>query len=166
MQEEDFVTHTYNRSLLDNLNHEPILQLLEKTSELISESNNALPEQKVALRMRLEFRAKFLRAVEAADSRTCPDLKSFWNELLEFVPDLNASSKLGKQFPQSFSIKVQRKLASTVPPRPVVQVSQEAALEHFERLCRDASIVVDVLEYHDSHSLLVCRYITVSVRRR
>ncbi|RQM06714.1 hypothetical protein DH86_00003965, partial [Scytalidium sp. 3C] len=47
-----------------------------------------------------------------------------------------------------------RNLASTVPPRPVVEVSQEDAFDHLEKLCKDGCAVVDVLDYHDSHSLL------------
>lgn len=123
---------------------------------MLSGSDKMLPEVKSALSCRLRFRAKFLRTVEMAPSRTTPGLKAVWNELLDFLPELKLSSKLGKPVPKSFSVKVQRKLASTVPPRPIAQVSQEAAFDHLERLCRDASVVVEVLEYHDSHSLFVC----------
>jgi N-alpha-acetyltransferase 35, NatC auxiliary subunit len=91
-----------------------------------------------------------------ADSRTSStDLKALWRELLASLPALKSSTKLGRAFPAAFSVKLQRKLASTVPPRPIVQVSDEAAFDHLERLCRDGSVVVDVLDYHDSHSLMV-----------
>ena len=100
--------------------------------------------------------------MEAADSRTSPELKTLWLELLAFVPDLKSSAQLGKAVPSSFSIKVQRKLASTVPPRPIVQVAQETAFDHFERLCRDASVAVEVLRYYDSHSLMVCTVAMIS----
>lgn len=98
----------------------------------------------------------FLTAVELADSRTSSsDMKHLWTELLKSLPALKSSTKLGNTVPTSFSVKLQRKLASTVPPRPIVQVSDEAALDHLERLCRDGSVVVEVLDYHDSHSLMV-----------
>lgn len=74
---------------------------------------------------------------------------------MAFIPDLKSSLPFGKSFPSSFSVKIQRKLASTVPPRPIVEVSQEAAFEHLERLCLDASVAVEVLKYYDSHSLMV-----------
>lgn len=80
-----------------------------------------------------------------------------WTTLQALLPQIVSSADLGKPVPESFSIKVQRKLASTVPPRPIVNVSQDRAFEHLERLCRDAAAVVDVLEYHDSHSLFVCQ---------
>ena len=36
-----------------------------------------------------------------------------------------------------------------------MQISDETAFDHLERLCRDGSVVVEVLDYHDSHSLMV-----------
>lgn len=112
-------------------------------------------EFKRALISRLSFRAQFLRTVEMADSRTSKELKGLWTDLAAFPPDLRSSVALGKPVPKSFSVKLQRKLASTVPPRPIVEVSQEDAHDHLERLCRDGSTVVEVLRYYDSHSLMV-----------
>ena len=156
LQEEDFVTHTFNRSLLDNLGHEAILQLLDETADLLSGSEEITKEIKDALYSRLQFRAKFLRIVDVAVSRTALGIKEMWTELQSSLPQIIYSAKLGKPVPDSFSVKVQRKLASTVPPRPIVEVSQDRAFEHLERLCRDAAVAVDVLEYHGSHSLFVC----------
>lgn len=96
--------------------------------------------------------------MELADARTSadfPKLKPMWKELLDFSTQLKSTKSLGKPVPSSFSIKVQRKLASTVPPRPIVEVGPEAAYNHFEGLCRDGSIVTEVMTYYDSHSLLV-----------
>jgi hypothetical protein len=63
--------------------------------------------------------------------------------------------ELSKPIPESFSTKLQRKLGSTVPPRPVVDVAFDAAYKHLEQLCRDGQILTEVLDYHDSHSLMV-----------
>jgi hypothetical protein len=111
---------------------------------------------RIALGCRLRFRAQFLKVVEMADARTPTNIKDLWTDLLAALPDIKSSTHLGKAVPASFSTKIQRKLASTVPPRPIVQVSQDAAFEHLERLCRDASVVVEVLKYYESHSLMVC----------
>jgi N-alpha-acetyltransferase 35, NatC auxiliary subunit len=123
---------------------------------LLSGSDETTADVKVALLYRLQFRAKFLRIVEVAASRTSPGIKAMWTDLLSYLPQVISSAKLGKSVPESFSVKVQRKLASTVPPRPIVHVSQDRAFEHLGRLCRDAAAAVDVFEYHDSHSLFVC----------
>jgi hypothetical protein len=145
----------FNRSLLENIDYESILKLLEETEEVLSSSQEMGSDLKKALGCRLRFRAQFLRITEMADARTLTNIKDLWTDLLAALPDIKSSTHLGKAVPSSFSTKIQRKLASTVPPRPIVQVSQEAAFEHLERLCRDASVVVEVLKYYDSHSLMV-----------
>ncbi|TVY62254.1 N-alpha-acetyltransferase 35 NatC auxiliary subunit [Lachnellula suecica] len=154
-KEEDFVTHTFNRNLLENIDHDSIVEFIERTAERLLASNTIPHEVKDALEFRLGFRASFLETVDAASSRTSPDeIKSLWTDLLTLVPNLKQSIKLGKPVPASFSVKLQRKLASTVPPRPIVQVSQEDAFSHLERLCLDGSVAVEVLKYHNSHSLM------------
>lgn len=112
---------------------------------------------------RLTFRSQFLTVVETADSRdaeTSLKVKEMWTELLTLVPKIKSTTSLGKPKPESFSSKLQRKLASTVPPRPIVEVGQEAAFSHLERLCKDAAVVVEVLRYYDSYSLMVSSYIS------
>jgi hypothetical protein len=150
------VTHTYSRSLLDDIEHTLILHFLEETFGALSKNEEISPNLKNALLDRLALRAKFLQTVELADSRTtASELKSLWTGMASFCPKLKSSISLGKACPTAFSVKLQRKLASTVPPRPIVEVSQDTAYAHLERLYRDGLDMVDVFQYHDSHSLLV-----------
>ncbi|APA05992.1 hypothetical protein sscle_01g007620 [Sclerotinia sclerotiorum 1980 UF-70] len=152
-EEEDFATHTFHRNLLEGIEHSEILGFLKETMELVLRTDNIPDDIKEALKVRLSFRHAFLEAVDIADSRS-PDAKVFWRETLSFIPELRLSSKLAKSVPQSFSVKLQRKLASTVPPRPIVVVGQENAYEHLERMCKDGENAVDILDYADSHSLM------------
>lgn len=140
---------------MENVDHLSILQLLQETNTRTRTSSGLSPEIKTALQTRLLFRQGFLCVVDSADSRTSQEVAEQWTQLLGFVPQLNSSSKLGRHVNTAFSVKIQRKLASTVPPRPIVKVSQEAALGHLEKLCRDAAVAVEVLKYYDSHSLMV-----------
>jgi hypothetical protein len=153
------VTHTYNRSLLEAIDHDVIIRFLDDTTALLSANSDIATEIKSALICRLEFRTKFLKTVEMADLRTSPELKQSWTDIVDFPSKIRSSAHLGKSVPNSFSVKIQRKLASTVPPRPIVQVSQEASFDHLERLCRDGSVVVEVLRYYDSQSLMVCKFL-------
>lgn len=123
---------------------------------MVIKSNSMSSELQNALLYRLQFRSKFLTAVEAADSRDSQNAEKLWTGLLACLPKIKSSATLGKPMPTSFSVKIQRKLASTVPPRPIVEVAQDAAFSHLERLCRDAAVAVEVLKYYDSHSLMVC----------
>ncbi|KAI9647523.1 N-alpha-acetyltransferase, non-catalitic subunit [Ciborinia camelliae] len=152
-EEEDFATHTFHRNLLEGIDYDEILHFLEETRELVAQTQAIPEDMKEALTTRLTFRYTFLRAVDIADSRS-PDAKVFWRETLLFIPDLRSSNKLAKSAPQSFSVKLQRKLASTVPPRPIVDVGQQSAYEHLERMCKDGEIAVDIFDYADSHSLM------------
>ncbi|KAM3084260.1 N-alpha-acetyltransferase, non-catalitic subunit [Clarireedia jacksonii] len=152
-REEDFVTHTYNRSLLESINDDQILHFFEVTKELLTQPD-ALPQDlKDALIDRLDFREAFLRTVDAADARP-PNSKLLWQKMHSFLPNLRLTSQLGKPTPDAFSVKIQRKLASTVPPRPIVHISQDAVYSHLERMCKDGETVVGVLDYSDSHSLM------------
>lgn len=111
-----------------------------------------------ALDFRLELRYAFLRAIKLSELRTYPEsLKTPWVEMKAILEPIAKSHSLGKPCPQFFSAKLQRRLASTMPPRPIVQLSFEEAISHFRRLAVDGLEVADVLKYTDSQSLLVCR---------
>jgi hypothetical protein len=159
LQEEDFVTHTFNRSLLENLDVDDILELLQDTMKELSSCKDIPESLKLALKARLEYRETFLRTVEAAESRTSMEnIKKLWLELGTLLPALKYSANLAQPASASFSAKLQRKLASTVPPRPIVDLKWETACDHLERLCRDGSVAAEVLKYHDSHSLMVSAF--------
>ena len=110
--------------------------------------------------MRLKFRIAFLIAVSAAEERGLPHLRSAWDGLIAALPNVSTSGDLAKPVPEAFSSKLQRKLASTVPPRPVVNIAFETAYDHLERLCHDGRALIEVLNYHDSHSLMVSDFET------
>lgn len=85
-----------------------------------------------------------------------PDvLQSPWAEMDRLWKLINESHSLGRPVPEAFSTKVQRKLASTMPPRPIVQLSFEETNSHFKRLILDGKEVTNVLDYKDSPTLLV-----------
>lgn len=154
-QEEDFVTHTFNRNLLERFDIGSILKEIDVALELLEVEASISNQLKNALHLRLEHRAEFLRTVEVADSRTATDVKVMWNSVLDLTAKVKSSAHLGVPVPDSFSVKVQRKLASTVPPRPVIELARDAAFGHLEQICRDAAVALDVLKYYDSQSLLV-----------
>lgn len=105
--------------------------------------------------MRLRFRISFLTAISLADQRDIALSKEAWDELLALLPGVSMSQELSKPVPEAFSVKLQQKLASTVPPRPVVSISFDTAYKHLERLCHDGRTLTEVLNYYDSHSLMV-----------
>lgn len=157
-QEEDFVTNTYRRSLLDHIDTEDIRSALSDASLLTYKRRDVIKQDVAeALGYRLEFREEFLRAIAlAAEPGHKPaDLQAPWDHMGMLWEAINKSHSLGTSVPEAFSTKIQRKLASTMPPRPIVQLSFEDAHSHFRRLIVDGKEVVKVLDFTDSQSLLV-----------
>jgi len=151
------VTHTYTRSLLEEVKDQPVLDFLKDTIQSLSSETYQTSEIWQAVLQRLHFRIAFLETVAeaSADTRDASAISPLWDRLIETLPTIKDSIDIGKPVPESFSAKLQRKLASTVPPRPMVQTSFETAFQNLEQLCRDGKDLVQVLEYHDSHSLMV-----------
>ncbi|KAI1262347.1 Mak10-domain-containing protein [Xylariaceae sp. FL1019] len=156
-EEEDFVTNTYDRYFLYDIPSNEILDLLNNAwGELHAVSVAIGPEICASLAYRIEFRIKFLLALEQLVSR---DINSespapLWIEMRKLVDDIEIHHELEKPVPEAFSTKLQRRLASTMPPRPMVKLGFEECIVHFKRFSQTGIEVMDVLNYKDPQSLL------------
>ncbi|OLN92018.1 N-alpha-acetyltransferase 35, NatC auxiliary subunit [Colletotrichum chlorophyti] len=151
-EEEDFVTNTYNRILLENFSIESVREVLKDASFILRQFSDSTPKEIIeALESRLLFRYTFLAAIDHTQYRTDPDrIKSPWQEAHDMLPTIQKTHALGKPVPDAFSAKLQRKLASTMPPRPIVETRFEDAFGHLTRMLSDGIEVVGVLNYTDS----------------
>lgn len=156
-KEEDFVTNTYNRTLLENIDRYEIRDEIMEARKAIHDLRHTLSDEMAdALGFRLELRTAFLRAIELTELRSDPESLSLpWSQMQGVWEVINKTRHLGKPVPEAFSTKIQRRLASTMPPRPIVQLSPEETHEHFKKLIADGINVLNVLNYSDSQSLLV-----------
>lgn len=110
-----------------------------------------------ALIARLQLRRAFLDATECPEHMGNPGVaRKPWLDALELLPTIKSTHMLSTPVPDAFSAKLQRKLASTMPPRPIVELSFDDAFGHLQRLFRDGAEVIDVLNYTDSQCLQVC----------
>ncbi|KAL5343818.1 Mak10 subunit, NatC N-terminal acetyltransferase-domain-containing protein [Aspergillus crustosus] len=154
-EEEDFSTQLYNRSLLSDFDCELFGTLLTRAISWVDEQDMIDESLKRALKARLEFRHEFLlglqQDVDILQTRSMDKFES----CLTRLPSLSESSPLGKAVPEAFSWKVQRKLASTVPPRPMVRISLEDALAHLKRLYQDGIHLNQMLDYSGPANLRV-----------
>jgi hypothetical protein len=144
--------------LLDHIDLEDIRLALSNASLLTYKRRDVIPQDIAeALADRLEFREQLLRAIElAAETDYEPAvLQAPWDHLGMLWEAISKSHALGLPVPEAFSTKIQRKLASTMPPRPIVHLSFGEASSHFKRLILDGKAVVKVLDFKDSQSLLV-----------
>ncbi|KYK55707.1 Mak10 subunit, NatC N-terminal acetyltransferase [Drechmeria coniospora] len=155
-EEEDFVTNTYHRTLLDNLSTSDILAVLAEAEEFLASRQESIDGQVVdALLHRLQLRRLFLVAAECPVHVKDPEMaREPWTQALSVLPKIKSTHALAKAKDEAFSVKLQRKLASTMPPRPIVELGFDDAFRHLSRLFEDGSEIIGVLQYADSQSLL------------
>ncbi|KAL1954838.1 hypothetical protein VTO42DRAFT_526 [Malbranchea cinnamomea] len=153
-EEEDFVSQLYNRKLLSDIDSEQIRAVVNEAIIWLERDGSGIEKEvKSALLDRLIFRREFLSALElATDSsdRKCIQHIRKSSRQLELIAN---SSTLGKSVEDSFSLKIQRRLASTVPPRPMVKVKFEDAIQFMTRLCQDFIDAQTILDYSGPHNL-------------
>ncbi|KAJ9215118.1 hypothetical protein DTO166G4_3196 [Paecilomyces variotii] len=162
-EEEDFVTQLYNRSLLTEFGVEQFYNIIDKAVSWIDGQEGKIDDElRAALKARLDFRKEFLDALDQdLDVMESRSTEKFASSLSK-VPLIETSISLGKPVPNAFSLKIQRKLASTVPPRPMVKISHEDALDHVKRFCRDAIDIQEILDYRGPENLRVALWTLAS----
>ncbi|KAI0518480.1 Mak10 subunit, NatC N-terminal acetyltransferase-domain-containing protein [Xylaria bambusicola] len=156
-EEEDFVTNTYGRGLLGNIPVPDIKKLLlDAIAEVCAERNGFSQSIGAALVSRLELRIAFLDALDLDTTRmNLSELpRLHWTRMGKFIDEIANQHGLGWPVPAAFSTKLQRRLTSTMPPRPMVSLGFQECISHFSRLFEDAHEVIDILQYEDPQSLL------------
>ncbi|GKZ82357.1 hypothetical protein AnigIFM56816_007169 [Aspergillus niger] len=155
-EEEDFVTQLYNRTLLSQFEPELFYSLLDEAIYWVDEQKGRLDERlQQAIKIRLLFRRDFLKGMEQDINVIETRSKEPFLACLSHLDDMAKSNTLGAQVPDSFSWKIQRKLASTVPPRPLVNINFDDALAHLRRLCQDAIDLQEVIDYRGPYNFKI-----------
>ena len=125
-EEEDFVTHLFGRELLPNLGTDAAMKLLNDAMDWLAVST--LPDQLCeALVHHLQFRQGLLQ--------TLADERNQWQHLIHKMESIRANHALAEPIPAAFSEKVQRQLATSTPPRPMLQISWDEACSKWTSLC-------------------------------
>ncbi|GKZ21510.1 hypothetical protein AbraIFM66951_006692 [Aspergillus brasiliensis] len=155
-EEEDFVTQLYNRTLLSQFEPDPFYDLLDQAIYWVDERKGKLDEKlQQAIKTRLLFRREFLKGLEQDIDVIETRSTEHFMTCLSQLDDMAKSTSLGAQVPDSFSWKIQRKLASTVPPRPMVKIIFDDALAHLRRLCQDAIDLQEIIDYRGPYNFKV-----------
>ena len=131
-KEEDFVPELYGRDLLSKVDEEDITAIIEEAVGYVEkeEEMQSIPGLRQALLARLEFRHLLLYAVNPRcilePSNTVTLMK-----LQKVIELLDYSRQLADYVPAAFSQKLQRRLASTTPPRQLILITISQALNFF-----------------------------------
>ncbi|KIV99940.1 hypothetical protein, variant [Verruconis gallopava] len=152
-EEEDFSGHTYGRELFTKIPLKPILDLLSLAAEFTStEKEHSVngqhlgsPDLYGAIAARINFRITLLRAMSLEED--IEDKFKLWKDMPGFLADIKTTHSLGLPVKESFSPKIQRRLASTVPPKPMVEISFDDALTKLENMCKDCAEAVKIVHF-------------------
>ncbi|KAF8468341.1 Mak10 subunit, NatC N-terminal acetyltransferase-domain-containing protein [Kalaharituber pfeilii] len=160
IQEEDFVTTTYNISLLDDVQPAEICQEIENSLQLLDDiSHQRLwsEELHTALKYRLSHRLSMLRNF----SMSVQDYGAYidtplepWESCLELSKRVEETHPFGKPVEEAFSTNVLRKLATTVPPRPKAEMQFTEAIGDLKRMCAEMTEIVKILQYVSPGNIL------------
>ena len=152
------MTNLYHRELLPRCPTAYIEALLDEALAWTAAQGGKLSKPlSTALKDRLSFRRFFLQAL---NDDYVVDLKeeelSPWEACARLLPKLSSSHGVGERVPGAFSIKIQRRLASTVPPRPIVNISFKDAHDYLCKLSKDGHEAKSVLRCQTGRELQVC----------
>lgn len=145
----------YNRKLLDDFNVTGIKKLIDEALTFTEQQASMNDALRKAILARLTLRKHLLSALESDLNPDQHVQTRRWKDCSELLPGLLETHSLSKPIENAFSIKIQRTLASSVPPRPIARTTFDEAHTFFGSLCRDAADVYHVLNYHGSSNILV-----------
>ena len=136
-------SHVFHRELLHHFRSEEIQITLERALKCL-ENANIQEGHQIAIRHRLESRRQILILLEiASDPSRLNECQS--KPCLGLLDEIKKSTSLGSSVPQAFSLKIQRTLASSVPPRPMIRIESRQAFAFMTQLLIDLSNVHELL---------------------
>ena len=154
-KEEDFVTNLYHRVLLTDFTVADIMDKVHQAIHWLDSTSSIEEVYRSAVRKRLKFREAMLLAVDLDDGID-ERRADAWKSCLQILPIMQQTGNLGTPVDAAFSAKIQRRLASSVPPRPVVQISFDAAHSFLRRICASAHEAFNLLRCNNATSAMVC----------
>jgi len=142
-EEEDFVTHLFGRELLPKLGANEAIRGLHDAIRTLTDTADLSTNLREALQTRLQFRRSLLTSFTGDEDR--------WASLAQIVPRIGDSHALAHPLEEAFSAKVQRQLATSTPPRPMLVVSWKDACQRWSKMFDD------IVEAHRLTDFWICQ---------
>ena len=141
-EEEDFVTHLFGRELLPKMSSQDVEEELSWICTLFAEEDFE-DDVHASILTQLGFRRTYLRLLLGyEDIQT--DHKYEWRELLPLLDRVKSNHAFASPCLNAFSDKIQRQLATSTPPRPMLQMPWELACSKWDSTCRDVVAAHDL----------------------
>ncbi|KAG8526336.1 uncharacterized protein KY384_000329 [Bacidia gigantensis] len=151
-EEEDFVSQLYSRSLLSESRVGDVELLLGDARAYVKQQTDLPDTLREAIVDRLYLRSSLLGAVVTGGAVT--DNVRHWKHCDMLAACLNKTLDCGEDVPGSYSIRLQRRLATTTPPRSLIQIPYNDARIFFGALCHWSVVACYVLQFHGCSNLL------------
>ena len=142
------MTNLYNRNLLSSVPQDTVVQLLKEAISWLEGNFSLLglnDTLKGSISARLNLRLNMLHAVGSDLSCQMPEHHLRWESVSKCVELVSSTHDQAIRVEHAFSGKIQRQLASTTPPRPIINLTFPEAKEYFLRLCKHGKEVYGIL---------------------
>lgn len=159
-QEEDFTSQLFHRELLRRFEPGSILEITDTALSWLridGPHKTAL----AAIQNRVLFQQQFLKTLTANVSSREID-QSAVQLTLGMLREVEKTTKLGAPINDCFSLKLQRKLASSVPPKPMIRISEEQTFSYLNQLFIDSANALRVLDMTNDNDFLGSYWIFMS----
>lgn len=158
------MAQVYGVNLLEAVETSDVISLLDDSVSWIENSGESYSEEvRNALKYRLLFRKSLLLVFSSKTKEWSSDASERWDTTLCFVKKVGETHKIAIPVPSAFSISVQRKLVSQVPPRDMVDYSFEDAVSNFKKLCIEGKDILKILDFDGPTNLLVSECVNLSL---
>lgn len=129
------MSNLYHRELLTDINATKVVETIDQAIVWLDSSHTTVDDLRNALRARLNIRKALLSATDFEEGLGDFRRPDSWTLCFQMMHTLRSTANLGVSVASAFSPKIQRRLASTVPPRPVVNIAFDDACAFLERTC-------------------------------
>ena len=141
-EEEDFNTNNFNRDLLTTISVQQCNDALAEAADWVKKESGMGESLQNALQCRLDCRQDMLAFFEVV--APLDEQPAFWSKGRDVLQCVEETHEYGIPQPNVFSSKLQRKLASTVPPRPVKDLPFAEACATIRQLLDDNEYLVQL----------------------
>ncbi|KAL9619866.1 MAG: hypothetical protein Q9160_005513 [Pyrenula sp. 1 TL-2023] len=135
-EEEDFSSQLYNRQLLHHVDVDEIQLLLDDAQGWL-EDTDISTDIVQALEQRLVFRQELLSAFQRDAAMLVQGDSSAHATCLVLISSIRNNHSSAISVEEAFSLKLQTTLASSVPPRPMVNIAFAETLNFLSTLLQD-----------------------------
>ena len=106
-----------------------------------------------AIETRLLLRKRFLDI--GSNTATTRERRAALKICRDLLPKWTATLDMGKETPDAFSTRIQRKLSISVPPRPMVSINPKEAVKSMKSILDDLAEIETLYEYKSPSEIIV-----------